>query len=269
LDEPTGIRLIVAYDGAGFAGFQQQPRQRTVQGVLGEAIARMDGGEVEVRFASRTDAGVHAVGQIVAFDPTRGIEPYGWMRGLNGELPDDVAVRSAERCPRGYAPRFDATHKHYRYLVQVGAARDPLMRRSAWYLHPGMVPIARSRGNDDVRRWLDLAAMTEAAEALTGTHDFASFQAANDPREDTVRTMSAITCSPAWHDRPDLLALDVHGTAFLKNMVRILAGTLVEVGRGRATPTDVRALLAAKTRTEAGPTAPAHGLTLVSITLGR
>ncbi len=245
------VLLTVAYDGTDFAGWQRQPGQRTVQGVLDRAVEAMDGRPALTRGASRTDAGVHALGQRVAFDPERSIPLTGWVRGLNVNLPEDVAVRAAEHRPRGYDPRFDASGKHYRYLIHTAPTRDPLLRHRAWH----------------VGRALDLGAMRAAGRELVGTHDFAAFQAANDHRDNTVRTLTRVDVEAGG---PDVIAIDVEGNAFLKNMVRILAGTLVEAGRGRFEVARVRALLRPGSgRPEAGPTAPAEGLTLVSIRLGR
>jgi tRNA pseudouridine38-40 synthase len=269
MSEAHGVRLVVAYDGTDFAGWQEQPEQRTVQGVLARAVATMAGAEVRVRGASRTDAGVHALGQVAAFDSPRFIDPHGWQRGLNSALPDDVSVKAAAACAPGYEPRFDAVDKLYRYLVQVGQSRDPLMRARAWYLHPGLYAEKR-RGAHTAEEALDLFTMREAALRLVGTHDFAAFRGAGDDRENTTRTLSEVELVPRFGGDATLLAIEVRGTAFMKNMVRILAGTLVEVGRGRTTPEEIEALLAPGVgRTEAGPTAPAHGLTLVEIALGR
>lgn len=245
------VLLTVAYDGTAFAGWQRQPGQRTVQGVLENAIAAMDARPATTRAASRTDAGVHARGQRVAFDPERDIPLHGWVRGLNGNLPDDVAVRAAAHRPVGYQPRFDAVGKHYRYLVHTNEVRDPLLRHRVWH----------------VGRALDLAAMRAAAPVLVGQHDFVAFRGAGDERENTVRTLTRVEVTEV---EPGLVAIDVEGTAFLKNMVRILAGTLVEVGRGRFDRAHLEALLApGRGRSEAGPTAPPQGLTLVDVRLGR
>ena len=266
---PWGVRLVVAYDGTDFCGYQIQDGDRTVQQVLLTAIEVMNGQAVEkLRGASRTDSGVHAEGQVVAFDAVRDISDFGWFRGLNGELPDDVAVRSAERVAPGYNPRYDSLGKYYRYLVQVGRARDPLMRHRAWYLHPGMSAPDRPRGAE-VDGWLDLDAMADAAAAMLGKHDFSAFKASNDARENAVRTLHAVELEPGYTGRPDLLAIHVRGDAFVKNMVRIMAGTLVEVGRGRMTAQQVANALASGERDQAGPTAPPQGLTLVEISLGR
>ncbi len=230
MSETHGVRLVVAYDGTDFAGWQEQPEQRTVQGVLARAVAKMAGADVRVRGASRTDAGVHAVGQVAAFDSPRLIEAHGWRRGLNASLPDDLAVRDATSCAPGYDPRFDAVDKLYRYLVQVGQSRDPLLRARAWYVHPGLYAEKR-RSARTAAEALDVETMRVAATKLVGTHDFKAFRGAGDERENTVRTLTRVELVPAYGGDATLLAVEVRGTAFMKNMVRILVGTLVEVGR--------------------------------------
>lgn len=262
-----GVCLTLAYDGTEFTGWQRQPGQRTVQSTLEEAIESMAGHPVRARGASRTDAGVHATGQLVGFDTERDVSPLGWLRGLNGVLPLDVAVRAVEICEAGYNPRRDAAGKHYRYLLQTGEARDPLLRHRAWHLGPREVP--RREGthrDDDARQWLDFAAVEQAIELMCGTHDFRAFRASDDTREHTVRTLSAIDLITPYEGSAGLLAVDVHGDAFLKNMVRIMVGTLVEVGRGRFGLDHVAALFGdTADRRNAGPTAPPQGLTLISV----
>jgi tRNA pseudouridine38-40 synthase len=251
-----GVCLRVAYDGSSFAGFQRQPGQRTVQGELERAAARMTGHQVETRGAGRTDAGVHALGQVVAFDSARDIPPKGFRLGLNTELPDDVRVHEAWPVAPGYNPRFDAMGKLYRYVLELGERHNPLLRARAWQL--GKITA------------LDVVAMRRAARLLEGTHDYRSFRAADDLRENTVRTLSRIDVRERFQDDPTLIAIEVQGTAFMKNMVRILAGTLVSVGRGRLAANDVSALVGeAAVRSGVQQTAPAHGLTLVEVYLGR
>ena len=255
------ICLVVSYDGGDFAGYARQPEQRTVQSELEAAIATMNGEPTRARSAGRTDAGVHALAQRVAFDPLREIAPMGWVRGLNAELPDDMVVLDADVRARGYDPRFDAVDKTYRYLLQLRAHRDPLMRKRAWWL-------GDSRQKRD--GGLELDAMRAAAASWIGTHDFRAFRGPGDDRENTMRTILSIEMREAWAGDASLVAIEVTGTAFMKNMVRILVGTLVEVGRGKMSSTEATALLAPATlRAEAGPTAPAHGLTLVHVRLGR
>jgi tRNA pseudouridine38-40 synthase len=250
-----GVCLVVAYDGTDFHGFQRQPGQRTVQGELERAASEMAGHPVSIRGAGRTDAGVHALGQVVAFDSARLISERGWMLGLNTKLPDDIRVQRARACAPDYHPRFDAVGKRYRYLLQLGEAKNPLLRHRAWQLG----------------KWrLDVARMREAAQALIGTHDFRAFRASDDERENTVRTLWAIEITEHFAGDPSLVALDFHGNAFMKNMVRILTGTLVEVGIGRLPVQAMSGLLGPQAqRSEAGQTAPPQGLTLVEVELGR
>lgn len=257
--EPGGVRLTIAYDGTAFHGWARQPGQRTVQGTIEEAISAMNGAPAEIRGASRTDAGVHALGQVAAFDPTRAIELDGWRKGLNASLPEDVAIRQAIACRRGYVPRHDTVDKTYRYLLLTSEDRDPLLRHRAWFLGP------RSGGAS-----LDLGAMRAAADVLIGTHDFRAFRAADDERESTVRTLRSLVVIEGFAGDPHLIAIEMVGDAFMKNMVRILTGTLVEAGRRKTTSDRIAALLGpGGSRAEAGRTAPAHGLTLVSMRLGR
>jgi tRNA pseudouridine38-40 synthase len=259
-----GVRLILAYDGTDFAGFQRQPDERTVQSVLEAAIARIAQHPVAVRSAGRTDAGVHAEAQVVAFDTTRLLSPQRWRLAINRYLPSDAAVQDVAACEPLYHPRFDAIDKIYRYLFHLGPAREPLLRHRAWHLTRG-----RTRA-DNQAVVLDLQAMHAASALLVGTHDFRAFRASDDVRENSQRTLFRVVLTPDWHDRPTLLALEVQGSAFMKNMVRILAGTLIAVGRGRMTPADVAGLLTpGSIRSKLSETAPAHGLTLVQVRLGR
>jgi tRNA pseudouridine38-40 synthase len=264
-----GIRLTLAYDGTPFAGFQRQPDERTIQSELEGAIARIAQQPCTTRGAGRTDAGVHAEGQVVAFDTQRTLSPRRWLLALNRYLPDAIAVQAVEACPVGYNPRFDAMDKLYRYLFYLGVARAPLLHHRAWQL-PRTGPAvdhaelyARASG-------LDLSGMRAAAAALVGTQDFRAFRAADDVRPNTHRTLSRVELIENFREQPNVLALEVRGSAFMKNMVRIIAGTLVAVGRGQLTPAQVAALLSADgVRSRYSETAPAHGLTLVHVSLGR
>jgi len=268
-----GVRLTLAYDGTLFAGFQRQPAVRTIQGVLEAAIARVTQTETLTRGASRTDAGVHAEGQVVAFDTERELPARRWLLALNRYLPDDVAVQAVSLCDRGYDPRFDAAEKLYRYLFYLGLARSPRLRHSAWHLPRTLVAAADASDLSTAELHtaacsLDLAAMRSAAQALLGTHDFRAFRAADDERENTLRTLHEVTLIENFRDQPNVLALEVRGSAFMKNMVRIIAGTLLSVGRGKLTPEQVAALLGPDAvRHPRQETAPAHGLTLVRVSL--
>jgi tRNA pseudouridine38-40 synthase len=259
-----GVRLVVAYDGTDFAGWASQQDQRTVQGVLAAAVMRVCRHDVMVRGASRTDSGVHAEGQVAAFASTRELEPKRWRLALNRYLPADVAVREVEACEPDYEPRFDARDKTYRYVFNLAEVRDPLRRHYAWHLGRH----AAKRGRRGLK--LDLGAMRGACERLVGTHDFRAFRGAADTRGVTVRTLIRVGLEEAYSGDPALLALEVRGNAFMLNMVRIIAGTLVDVGRGRLTLDQLSALLSPRgERPGAGMTAPAHGLTLVAVNLGR
>jgi tRNA pseudouridine38-40 synthase len=266
---PHGVRLVVRYDGTAFHGWQFQDAVRTVQGELEQAIAKMAGSEFSrVRGASRTDAGVHAAGQVAAFDCAREIRPHGWLMGLNGYLPNDVAVARAEACAPDYQPRFDAFEKTYRYRVYCGRARDPLRCRDAWYIGPGLARKDLQERSDDAGTYLDLDAMAEAASMLEGEHDFRAFRSADDERLSTTRDMKSVRVLRG--EGPGDVVVEVRGSAFMKNMVRILVGTLVEVGRTRMAPSLMPSLLGPEARREdAGPTAPALGLTLMSMRMGR
>jgi tRNA pseudouridine38-40 synthase len=241
------IRLVVEYDGTDLCGWQRQANGPTVQGHLEAALARLLAHEVSVVGASRTDAGVHASGQVASFRTERPIPLHGIRRGLNSLLPDAIAIAEAAEAEDGFHPRFSATGKHYRYLLFTRADRSPRWRERAWH-HP---------------RPLDLAAMREGAAALIGEHDFAAFRAAGCTATRTIRRIEHIEIS----DLPgeSLVAIDVRGNAFLRNMVRIVVGTLVEVGDGRRPARQVAEILASKDRTQAGATAPPQGLELVSV----
>ncbi|MGB5809625.1 MAG: tRNA pseudouridine(38-40) synthase TruA [Polyangiales bacterium] len=267
---PHGVCLCVGYDGTGFHGWQAQPGLRTVQGALEEAIDHMGLEHSPVRGCSRTDAGVHALGQLASFACTHEVPPEGWTLGLNARLPDDVVVHEAQPCFRRFNPRFHAAHKHYRYLVRVGQHRDPLLRKRAWQLGRKEGRLGGSREGHTVEDFLNVEAMQQAARAFVGTHEFQAFRQAGDAREITERTMMRVDVVPGWNSRRDLLALEVVGNAFMKNMVRIMAGTLVEVGQERISPDGIADMLHADaSRSDAGQTAPAHALTLVEITLAR
>jgi tRNA pseudouridine38-40 synthase len=238
-----GVLLQVAYDGTAFHGWATQPRARTVEETLRGAVLAMDPRAGCLRGASRTDAGVHADGQLVAFDATRDIPPRGWTLGLNQHLPEDVAVRAARAVPLAFSPRFAARGKRYRYRVLVDVVRDPVLRTRAW-----RVPA------------VDVAVMAREAEAARGTHDFAAFRSSGDARATTVRTLRRVDVER--ENDPRVVAVVVEGDAFLYNMVRILVGTLVDVARGRLPPGAVARALEARDRRTAGTTAPAHGLVL-------
>jgi tRNA pseudouridine38-40 synthase len=246
------IRLLVEYDGTGLCGWQRQDNGPTVQGHLEAALAKLLAHEVTVIGASRTDAGVHARGQVASFRTERAIPLHGIRRGLNSLLPPAIAIVEASDAQDDFHPRFSATGKHYRYLLLARPDRSPRWRDRAWH-HPAP---------------LDREAMRAAAAALIGEHDFAAFRAAGCTARRTTRRVDRIAIDEVPGELPGehgLVALDVVGNAFLRNMVRIVVGTLVEVGEGRRPIGQVAEILASKDRTRAGITAPAHGLELVSV----
>jgi tRNA pseudouridine38-40 synthase len=247
------IRIVVAYDGTDFVGWQRQAKGRSVQGLLEEALARIDGTAVTVVGAGRTDAGVHALGQAASFSLAAPIDLSSLQRALNAILPCDVrAVDLAEAEP-GFNARFGARSKTYRYQIVNARVMSPFLRRYAWH----------------VPRPLDLQAMSAAAGALEGRHDFASFQAAGSDVLGTVRTLSVSRWVEGTAGEPasggPLLTYEVRGDGFLRHMVRNIVGTLVEIGVGRRRAESVEGLLASRDRGAAGPTAPAHGLWLVAV----
>lgn len=263
--------LRVAYDGTDFHGFARQlapegqVSPRTVQGELEAALSRIHKQPIIIRAASRTDAGVHARGQLIAFDPPFAIPPRGLMLGLASELPRDVIATAAWDQPEHEGvpiePRRQNLGKHYRYRIRTAQLRDPLRDRFEWHFP----------------RSLDLAAMQAAAGRFVGRFDFAGFRAADCQAHNTIRRLRAVEVSvdnlgPDGPDDPGRLdptpgriIVDVHGDAFLKNMVRILVGTLVAIGRGQFGPERIDEVLASGDRTRAGITAPARGLELVEV----
>jgi tRNA pseudouridine38-40 synthase len=244
----SAVLLSIAYDGRRFAGFARQPNQRTIAGELLGALQSVDPTIREVRGSSRTDAGVHARDQRVAFDPTAAIPPRGWALGLSRHLPEDIAVRRAALVPAGFVPRFASLRKRYRYQITFDPLRDPFLEGRTWRLP--------ERLDDAV-----LAAIAEEARALIGTHDFAAFRSSADERERTIRTLHAVT---AERDPADArtLWITVEGDAFLHNMVRIIVGTLLDVARARKPPGAAARALASRERKDAGITAPPDGLVL-------
>lgn len=245
--DPAGrkLKLLIEYDGTDFAGWQRQDGQRTVQACLQEAFRAMTGHVVDVRGAGRTDAGVHAEGQVAHAVVSTKIPVGGYLRGLNSRLPADVAVRDVADVPPSFDARRSARGKVYRYSIWNHITRSPLHHRRAWHL----------------RAAIDSDRMREAAALLVGEHDFRGFRASDCERRTTRRVLYRVDVDRAGA----LVTIEVEGTAFLKNMVRIIAGTLAAVGAGRMTMDDVRRVLEDGDRTQAGMTAPAKGLTMLRV----
>lgn len=239
------LRLLIEYDGTDFCGWQRQLNQRTVQQCLEEAFAAMTGAHLHVQGAGRTDAGVHADGQVASVEVASRIPALGFLRGLNTHLPRDIAVLDVADVAAGFNARHSARGKIYRYRIWNHPVRSPRNARQAWHV---FAP-------------LDVHAMREAADVLTGEHDYRAFRAADCERKTTVRLLRRFEVQREG----GLITCEVEGTAFLKNMVRILVGTLVAVGHGKMTADHVRALLKNGDRTKAGMTAPAQGLTLATV----
>jgi tRNA pseudouridine38-40 synthase len=239
------FKLTVEYDGTDFCGWQRQENGLSVQASIEDALASMLQKPTAVRGAGRTDAGVHALGQVAHFDAEARIPLIGYHRGLNSILPHSIAIRSVEPVASDFDARFSARGKLYRYSIWSGQTRSPMRDRYVWHL----------------RRTLDVARMQEAANALVGRHDFNAFRASDCERKTTERTLARVSVERA----DELVTVEVAGDAFLKNMVRIIVGTLAEVGFGKRPPADVQRVLEGKDRRQAGVTAPPQGLTLVHV----
>lgn len=245
-DPLRNIKLVIEYDGTDYHGWQVQDNARTVQGELRRAIARITGEEPTVTGASRTDAGVHARGQVCSFRTSSRIPTDRLPAAINANLPADIAVVAAAQVGLNFHPRIAAVGKLYTYRVCTRQAPPALNRRFELH-HP---------------RRLDLTAMQAAADRLLGEHDFSSFQAAGSSIKDPVRTLWSCRLSSP---RADSVILSVSGNGFLYNMVRIMVGTLLLIGSGKLAAEEMATILAARDRRQAGPTAPPHGLCLEEV----
>ncbi|WP_338450542.1 tRNA pseudouridine(38-40) synthase TruA [Niallia oryzisoli] len=236
-------KCTISYDGTLFSGYQVQPQKRTVQSEIEEALKKLHkGSPIRITASGRTDAGVHARGQVIHFDSPLHIPEDKWVNALHSLLPDDIAVKKVEKAAPDFHARFDATGKEYRYFVRLSNYKDPFTRHYQFqYGYP-----------------LDIKQMKAAADYLVGTHDFTSFCSAKTEVEDRVRTILRVGIEMS---REQLMFRFV-GDGFLYNMVRILVGTLLETGRGLHQPEDMKTILAGKDRSLAGKTAAAHGLYL-------
>jgi len=241
---PT-FKLVLEYDGTAYHGWQVQPGLPTIQAEVQAAIRQVIQAPITVTAAGRTDAGVHALGQVVGFTASTTLSEHDWLRALNGLLPEDIAVLSVATVPETFHARFAATSKLYRYRILNRPYRAALDRHGIWHFpHP-----------------LDLAAMESASLALWGSQDFSSLQGSPTDTENPVCNVTRLD----WTQSGDELVLEIEADRFLKQMVRHIVGTLVEVGRGKLQAGAVKEILAARDRTKAGPTAPPHGLYLVRV----
>jgi tRNA pseudouridine38-40 synthase len=240
------LKLTLSYDGTRLVGWQRQAEGESVQGVLEDALACFEGGPVTVHGAGRTDAGVHALGQVASVEVAFAHDTATLARALNAQLPEDVRVLAVEEAAPGFHARFSARSKSYRYCIRNGAVATPFERAYVWH----------------VPQPLDVDAMRQAASRLLGRHDFSTFRSMGTDVPDAVRTLRI---SDVLGDAGSLLTYEVSGDGFLRHMVRAIVGTLVEVGRGWRDPEQMDALLQARDRARAGATAPPHGLFLVSV----
>lgn len=265
------LKLTLAYDGTGFVGWQRQAEGQSIQGLLEEALSKIEHAPVTVIGAGRTDGGVHAIGQVASVALESPIERGTLRRALNAMLPPEIRVLGVEEAPAGFHARYSARSKTYRYWIANGEVANPFFWRYAWLLpHP-----------------MDVAVMAEAARLVEGRRDFAGFQGTGSPTESTVRTVSSsrfhqgtetdsqpgsFRCGPPGTpevlDTARLLVYEVTGDGFLRHMVRNVVGTLVEVGSGRRPADSIGQILSSGDRRLAGPTAPACGLCLVRVEYG-
>lgn len=239
------IKLIVAYDGTNYNGWQVQPTGVTIEGVLNETLTQLTKEAVTVIGASRTDSGVHALGNIAVFDTNTKIPPEKISYALNQWLPEDIVVQDSCEVPMDFHPRRCESRKTYEYKILNRTFPLPLNRHDCYFTY----------------RKLDVEKMQQAAQYLIGEHDFKSFCSIHSQAETTTRTIYDLTVKK----EQDLITIRVTGSGFLYNMVRIVAGTLLQIGIGERSPNEIQEILQAKDRTAAGPTAPAHGLTMIGI----
>ena len=247
-DTKKRVMLIVAYDGTNYCGWQIQPNGNTIEGELNRALSELLGEKIIVSGASRTDAGVHSCGNVAVFDTIARMPAEKISYALNQRLPEDIVVQCSQTVPPDFHPRHVKSKKTYEYRILNREFRDPNRRLDTYFYY----------------RHLDVHAMREAAGYLVGEHDFKSFCSIHARVETTVRRIYALTVDK----KEDIITIRITGNGFLYNMVRIIAGTLIRVGRGFYAPDKVKAILEEKERTAAGVTAPANGLVLVEVKYG-
>lgn len=240
------IKLVVAYEGTNYCGWQIQPSGITIEEVLNRTLSELLGEEIKVTGASRTDSGVHSLGNVAVFDTNTRIPPEKICYALNQRLPEDIVVQSSAEVPQDFHPRHCYSEKTYEYRILNRKIPMPTLRRNTYFYY----------------RDLDVENMQKAAKYLVGRHDFKSFCSVRTAVEDTVREILSCTVEKSPED---IITIRVTGTGFLYNMVRIIAGTLISVGIGELAPVEIPEILKKKERSAAGPTAPAHGLTMIGI----
>ena len=239
------VKLVVAYEGTNYCGWQIQPNGITIEQVLNETLSSLLGEEITVTGASRTDAGVHSLGNVAVFETHTKMPAEKISFALNQRLPEDIVVQESCQVPEDFHPRFSKSRKTYEYRILNCRFRQPLERRTSYFYH---YP-------------LNVSAMQKAAAYLVGEHDFTSFASVHAQTNTYVRTIYALDVVREG----DMIRIRVQGNGFLYNMMRIIAGTLIQVGAGIKKPEDMESILAGKDRELAGPTAPAHGLTMIGL----
>jgi tRNA pseudouridine38-40 synthase len=239
------IKLIIEYDGSRYHGWQSQSNAITIQDILEKSIKKLTGEECSIIGSGRTDVGVHALGQVANFTTTSTIPAEKFSYALNTTLPEDIVVKSSQEVDLNFHSRFSAKSKRYSYYIFNSTFPSALLRNRVWH-----VPYS-----------IDVALMGKAALFLKGTHDFSAFRAAGSTAKTSVRTISDILVS----SNKNIIEISILGDGFLYNMVRIIAGTLIEVGRGKINAGDIPSILESRDRRKAGITAPAHGLYLVEV----
>jgi len=250
LQAKRNFKLVLEYDGSNYHGWQRQKGVLTLQEVVESKLGIMLGRSVTVRASGRTDAGVHALGQVINFYAKTRLSPQDFQRGLNGLLPPDIVVRHAEEVPDSFHASYSAVSKIYEYRILNRPLPSALERLYAWH----------------IPKPLDLDRIRACLPVLLGEHDFSAFMASGSSVTNTVRVMMD---AQAWRPDPEHVYFRFHATGFLRHMVRNLVGTLVQAGRGAMTPQDLAAVLESRDRSRAGITAPAHGLYLVCVFYGR
>lgn len=238
----TRIRMILQYEGTEYVGWQTQPNGLAVQAVLEREILKLSGEQTALHASGRTDSGVHALAQVAHFDTQSRIPPDKWAYALNAMLPGDIRVLYSEAAPEGFHARFDVEKKHYRYALQLGPHALVFSRKTALHVH----------------KPLDMERMRAAAAQVLGEHDFIAFKAAGTELASTVRRIYI----SSWTQDGPMLYYDIAGNGFMYNMVRIVVGTMLEIGGGLCPPDAMARALMSGRREDAGATAPPHGLTL-------
>ena len=242
----SNFKIIIEYDGTAYHGWQRQKQDSTVQQEIEQALSTMMSGPVTLIGSGRTDAGVHALGQVANFHCETDLTPEVFLKGLNSLLPDDIVIKDCQLVDNSFHARYDAKSKIYHYHLLNRSLPAAIGRQYAWF----------------IRRKLDTAAMRSAASHIVGIHDFKSFEGSGSPRSHTIRNVMAAALA---EEEDGSILFEIEADGFLRFMVRNIVGTLVDVGHGKLAPADVKEILESKNRGNASPTAPAHGLFLMEV----